>query len=102
MNLKLQAYASEEEDASISSDSGDYIDSDESEELSVQEEDLFRSLLARAGMELGSGTAPPCTADAAAVHVALRDRLLSDDITTGAFVGGLHACLDDPLKACFQ
>jgi len=54
-----------------------------------EEDDLFRSLLARAGFHLSYGDNPPLLLDPSQLQATLREKLLRDAGAVAAFLGGL-------------
>ncbi|KAK9829646.1 hypothetical protein WJX72_007078 [[Myrmecia] bisecta] len=95
----LEVYASDAEGDGVSTDADDLLDSDGSEGGMGDEEELFRSLLARAGVQLGQGHSWPVMLDSKALTAALHDKLLMDATSGAAFLAGMRVYLDDPLKA---
>ncbi|KAF6158126.1 hypothetical protein GIB67_014920 [Kingdonia uniflora] len=88
----LEVFASEDEQDPLSTDPGDLIDSEDSEGISGDEEDMFRNLLARAGFHLTYGDNP------SQPQVTLREKLLMDAGAIAGFLTGLRVYLDDPAK----
>lgn len=87
----------------ISTDGEELLDSDEGEGGDVagggeDEEDIFRSLLARAGFHLSYGDNPPLLLDPSQLQVTLREKLLMDAGAVATFLAGLRMYLDDPTK----
>eukprot|EP00899_Mesostigma_viride_P015066 jgi/Mesvir1/23560/Mv18256-RA.2 len=95
-DLEMLAYDDEHE--TMSTDPEELLDSDESEGASGDEEDLFRTLLARAGFHLSYGDNPPTLLDPSQLQVTLREKLLMDAGAVAAFLAGLRVHLDDPHK----
>eukprot|EP00854_Cymbomonas_tetramitiformis_P003916 gene3916-4879_t len=151
----LEIFASDDEQDALSTDPDELIDSEDSEGISGDEEDIFRNLLARAGLHLSCGDSPPTLMDpaqlqalalsfkgsrpllalsgssheayfeladpsrgapaifrvglvrllkgqdaaAGALQVTLREKLLIDAGSVGAFLAGLRLYLDEPEKA---
>lgn len=89
---------SEDEQDALSTDPDELLDSDDSEGISGDEEDLFRNLLARAGFHLSYGDNPPLLLDPSQLQVTLREKLLMDAGAVGTFLNGLRVYLDDPAK----
>ncbi|XP_077214729.1 uncharacterized protein LOC143849557 [Tasmannia lanceolata] len=88
----LEVYASEDDQDALSTDPDELIDSDDSEGISGDEEDIFRNLLARAGFHLTYGDNP------SQPQVTLREKLLMDAGAIAGFLTGLRVYLDDPAK----
>ncbi|KAL5729639.1 hypothetical protein ACHQM5_002563 [Ranunculus cassubicifolius] len=88
----LEVLASEDDQDALSTDPDDLLDSEDSEGISGDEEDIFRNLLARAGFHLtyGDNSSPP--------QVTLREKLLMDAGAIAGFLTGLRVYLDDPAK----
>ncbi|KAJ4958148.1 hypothetical protein NE237_025259 [Protea cynaroides] len=88
----LEVFASEDDQDALSTDPDELIDSDDSEGISGDEEDIFRNLLARAGFHLtyGDNSSQP--------QVTLREKLLMDAGAIAGFLTGLRVYLDDPAK----
>ncbi|KAK3259951.1 hypothetical protein CYMTET_31074 [Cymbomonas tetramitiformis] len=95
----LEIFASDDEQDALSTDPDELIDSEDSEGISGDEEDIFRNLLARAGLHLSCGDSPPTLMDPAQLQVTLREKLLIDAGSVGAFLAGLRLYLDEPEKA---
>lgn len=93
-----QVMVSDEEQDAISTDPDELLDSDDSEGISGDEEDIFRNLLARAGFHLSYGDNPPLLLDPSQLQVTLREKLLMDAGAIAAFLTGLRVYLDDPAK----
>lgn len=76
----------------MSTDPDELIDSEDSECVSGDEEDMFRNLLSRAGFHLtyGDNSSQP--------QVTLREKLLMDAGAIAGFLTGLRVYLDDPAK----
>ena len=89
---------SDDEQDAISTDPDELLDSDDSEGMSGDEEDIFRNLLARAGFHLSYGDNPPLLLDPSQLQVTLREKLLMDAGAIAAFLTGLRVYLDDPAK----
>lgn len=87
-----QVLASEDDQDALSTDPDELIDSDDSEGISGDEEDIFRNLLARAGFHLTYGDNP------LQPQVTLREKLLMDAGAIAGFLTGLRVYLDDPAK----
>lgn len=88
----LEVLASEDDQDALSTDPDELIDSDDSEGISGDEEDIFRNLLARAGFHLTYGDNP------LQPQVTLREKLLMDAGAIAGFLTGLRVYLDDPAK----
>lgn len=76
----------------MSTDPDELIDSEDSEDMSGDEEDMFRNLLSRAGFSLTYGdhyTQP---------QVTLREKILTDASAIAGFLTGLRVYLDNPAK----
>lgn len=84
--------ASEDDQDALTTDPDELIDSDGSEGLSGDEEDIFRNLLSRAGFHLTYGDNP------SQPQVTLREKLLMDAGAIAGFLTGLRVYLDDPAK----
>jgi hypothetical protein len=93
-----QVMVSDDEQDAISTDPDELLDSDDSEGMSGDEEDIFRNLLARAGFHLSYGDNPPLLLDPSQLQVTLREKLLMDAGAIAAFLTGLRVYLDDPAK----
>ncbi|KAF9625012.1 hypothetical protein IFM89_017061 [Coptis chinensis] len=87
-----EVMASEDDQDALSTDPDELIDSEDSEGISGDEEDIFRNLLARAGFHLtyGDNSSQP--------QVTLREKLLMDAGAIAGFLTGLRVYLDDPVK----
>ncbi|XP_059067225.1 uncharacterized protein LOC131062761 isoform X2 [Cryptomeria japonica] len=94
----LEVLASDDDQDALSTDPDEIIDSDDSEGISGDEEDIFRNLLARAGFHLTYGDNPPLLIDPSQLQVTLREKLLMDAGAIAAFLTGLRVYLDDPAK----
>lgn len=94
----LEVMVSDDEQDALSTDPDELIDSDDSEGISGDEEDIFRSLLARAGFHLTYGDNPTLLLDPSQLQVTLREKLLMDASAIAAFLTGLRVYLDDPAK----
>jgi len=79
---------SDDEQDALSTDPDELLDSDDSEGISGDEEDIFRSLLARAGFHLSYGDNPPLLLDPSQLQVTLREKLLMDAGAVAAFLAG--------------
>lgn len=88
----LEVLASEDDQDALTTDPDELIDSDDSEGLSGDEEDIFRNLLSRAGFHLtyGDNSSQP--------QVTFREKLLMDAGAIAGFLTGLRVYLDDPAK----
>ncbi|XP_050220361.1 uncharacterized protein LOC126670630 [Mercurialis annua] len=87
----LEVFASED-DQELTTDPDELIDSEDSEGISGDEEDIFRNLLSRAGFHLTYGDNP------SQPQVTLREKLLMDAGAIAGFLTGLRVYLDDPAK----
>lgn len=76
----------------MTTDPDELIDSEDSEGISGDEEDIFRNLLSRAGFHLTYGDNP------SQPQVTLREKLLMDAGAIAGFLTGLRVYLDDPAK----
>ncbi|RWW68410.1 hypothetical protein BHE74_00024064 [Ensete ventricosum] len=85
-------FASEDEQDALSTDPDELIESEDSEGISGDEEDMFRNLLSRAGFHLTYGDNP------SQPQVTLREKLLIDAGAIAGFLTGLRVYLDDPAK----
>lgn len=87
-----QVLASEDDQDALTTDPDELVDSDDSDGLSGDEEDIFRNLLSRAGFHLtyGDNSSQP--------QVTLREKLLMDAGAIAGFLTGLRVYLDDPAK----
>ncbi|KAH7433467.1 hypothetical protein KP509_07G070900 [Ceratopteris richardii] len=94
----LEVMVSDEEQDAISTDPDELLDSDDSDGVSNDEEDIFRSLLASAGFHLSYGDNPALLLDPSQLQVTLREKLLLDAGAIAAFLTGLRVYLDDPVK----
>lgn len=88
----IQVYASEDDQDALTTDPDELIDSEDSEGISGDEEDIFRNLLSRAGFHLSYGDNP------SQPQVTLREKLLMDAGAIAGFLTGLRVYLDDPAK----
>lgn len=84
--------ASEDDQDALTTDPDELIDSEDSEGVSGDEEDIFRNLLSRAGFHLTYGDNP------SQPQVTLREKLLMDAGAIAGFLTGLRVYLDDPAK----
>ncbi|CAL5057168.1 unnamed protein product [Urochloa decumbens] len=88
----LEVWASDDDQDELSTDPDELIDSEDSEDMSGDEEDMFRNLLSRAGFSLTYGdnhTQP---------QVTLREKILTDASAIAGFLTGLRVYLDNPAK----
>lgn len=85
-------FASEDDQDALTTDPDELIDSEDSEGISGDEEDIFRNLLSRAGFHLTYGDNP------SQPQVTLREKLLMDAGAIAGFLTGLRVYLDDPAK----
>ncbi|KAI4379757.1 hypothetical protein MLD38_006011 [Melastoma candidum] len=88
----LEVLAYEDYQDALTTDPDELIDSEESDGLSGDEEDIFRNLLSRAGVHLSYGDS--CSEP----EVTLREKLLIDAGAIAGFLTGLRVYLDDPAK----
>ncbi|XP_058002081.1 uncharacterized protein LOC110654018 isoform X2 [Hevea brasiliensis] len=88
----LEVLASEDDQDALTTDPDELIDSEDSEGVSGDEEDIFRNLLSRAGFHLTYGDNP------SQPQVTLREKLLMDAGAIAGFLTGLRVYLDDPAK----
>ncbi|KAK1316851.1 hypothetical protein QJS10_CPA05g01382 [Acorus calamus] len=88
----LEVLASEDDQDALSTDSDEHIDSEDSEGMSGDEEDILRNLLAGAGFHLTYGDNP------SQPQVSFREKLLMDAGAIAGFLSGLRIYLDDPAK----
>ncbi|KHN07063.1 Ubiquitin carboxyl-terminal hydrolase 12 [Glycine soja] len=88
----LEVLASEDDQDALTTDPDELIDSEDSEGISGDEEDIFRNLLFRAGFHLTYGDNP------SQPQVTLREKLLMDAGAIAGFLTGLRVYLDDPAK----
>ncbi|XP_062222774.1 uncharacterized protein LOC133921772 [Phragmites australis] len=88
----LEVLASDDDHDELSTDPDELIDSEDSEYMSGDEEDMFRNLLSIAGFSLTYGdnyTQP---------QVTLREKILTDASAIAGFLTGLRVYLDNPAK----
>ncbi|KAL7187366.1 hypothetical protein ACSBR1_037437 [Camellia fascicularis] len=88
----LKVLASEDDQDALTTDPDELVDSEDSEVISGDEEDIFRNLLSRAGFHLTYGDNP------SQPQVTLREKLLMDAGAIAGFLTGLRVYLDDPAK----
>lgn len=88
----LEVLASEDDQDALSTDPDELIESEDSEGISGDEEDMVRNLLSRAGFHLTYGDNP------SEPQVTLREKLLMDAGAIAGFLTGLRVYLDDPAK----
>lgn len=88
----LEVFASDDDQDALTTDPDELIDSEDSEGISGDEEDIFRNLLSRAGFHLTYGDNP------SQPQVTLREKLLMDAGAIAGFLTGLRVYLDDPAK----
>lgn len=88
----LEVFASEDDQDALTTDPDELVDSEDSEGISGDEEDIFRNLLSRAGFHLTYGDNP------SQPQVTLREKLLMDAGAIAGFLTGLRVYLDDPAK----
>lgn len=84
--------ASEDDQDALTTDPDELLDSEDSDGISGDEEDIFRNLLSRAGFHLTYGDNP------SQPQVTLREKLLMDAGSIAGFLTGLRVYLDDPAK----
>ncbi|XP_073138267.1 uncharacterized protein [Henckelia pumila] len=88
----LEVLASDDDQDALTTDPDELVDSDDSECLSGDEEEIFRNLLSTAGFHLSYGDNP------SQPQVTLREKLLMDAGAIAGFLTGLRVYLDDPAK----
>ncbi|KAL9230264.1 hypothetical protein vseg_005639 [Gypsophila vaccaria] len=88
----LEFLASEDDQDALTTDPDELMDSEDSEGISGDEEDIFRNLLSQAGFHLSYGDNP------SQPQVTLREKLLMDAGAIAGFLTGLRVYLDDPAK----
>ncbi|XP_074329147.1 uncharacterized protein LOC141666834 [Apium graveolens] len=88
----LEVFASEDDQDALTTDADELVDSEDSEGISGDEDDIFRNLLSRAGFHLTYGDNP------SQPQVTLREKLLMDAGAIAGFLTGLRVYLDDPAK----
>ncbi|XWS72692.1 hypothetical protein CRYUN_Cryun02cG0062600 [Craigia yunnanensis] len=88
----LEVLASEDDQDALTTDPDELIDSEDSEGISGDEEDIFRNLLSQAGFHLTYGDNP------SQPQLTLREKLLMDAGAIAGFLTGLRVYLDDPAK----
>lgn len=88
----LEVLASEDDQDALSTDPDELVESEDSEGISGDEEDMVRNLLSRAGFHLTYGDNP------SEPQVTLREKLLIDTGAIAGFLTGLRVYLDDPAK----
>ncbi|KAL8130006.1 hypothetical protein V2J09_019161 [Rumex salicifolius] len=88
----LEVLASEDDQEALTTDPDELLDSDDSDGISGDEEDIFRNLLSRAGFHLTYGE------NCSQPQVTLREKLLMDAGAIAGFLTGLRVYLDDPAK----
>ncbi|CAN6273468.1 unnamed protein product [Urochloa humidicola] len=88
----LEVWASDDDQDELSMDPDELIDSEDSGDMSGDEEDMFRNLLSRAGFSLtyGDNHSQP--------QVTLREKILTDASAIAGFLTGLRVYLDNPAK----
>ncbi|KAF8677820.1 hypothetical protein HU200_046449 [Digitaria exilis] len=88
----LEVWASDDDQDELSTDPDGLVDSEDSEDMSGDEEDMFQNLLSRAGFSLtyGDNNTQP--------QVALREKILTDASAIAGFLTGLRVYLDNPAK----
>lgn len=76
----------------MSTDPDELVDSEDSEDMSGDEEDMFQNLLSRAGFSLtyGDNNTQP--------QVTLREKIQTDASAIAGFLTGLRVYLDNPAK----
>lgn len=84
--------ASEDDQDALSTDPDELIESEDSEAISVDEDDFFRNFLSQAGFHLSYGV------NQSQPQVTLREKLLMDAGAIAGFLTGLRIYLDDPAK----
>ncbi|PKA57938.1 Ubiquitin carboxyl-terminal hydrolase 13 [Apostasia shenzhenica] len=88
----LEVLASEDDQDALSTDPDELIESEDSEGISGDEEDMFANFLSQAGLHLTYGDNP------SQPLVTLREKLLMDAGAIAGFLTGLRVYLDDPAK----
>lgn len=88
----LEVLASDDDQDALSTDPDELVDSEDSEGISGDEEDIFRNLLARAGFHLKYED------NSSLPQVTFREKLLMDTGAIAGFLTGLRVYLDDPAK----
>jgi hypothetical protein len=88
----LQVLASDDDQDELSTDPDEPIDSEVSEDISGDEEDIFRNLLSRAGFSVTYGD------NYTQLQVILREKILTDASAIAGFLTGLRVYLDNPAK----
>ncbi|KAF8693766.1 hypothetical protein HU200_039189 [Digitaria exilis] len=88
----LEVWASDDDQDELSTDPDELVDSEDSEDMSGNEEDMFQNLLSRAGFSLtyGDNNTQP--------QVTLREKILTDASAIAGFLTGLRVYLDNPAK----
>nr|CAB3447228.1 unnamed protein product [Digitaria exilis] len=88
----LEVWASDDDQDELSTDPDELVDSEDSEDMSGHEEDMFQNLLSRAGFSLtyGDNNTQP--------QVAMREKILTDASAIAGFLTGLRVYLDNPAK----
>lgn len=88
----LEVFASDDDQDELSTDPDELIESEDSDDMSGDEEDMFRNLLSRAGFSLtyGDNNTQP--------QVTLREKILTDASAIAGFLTGLRVYLDNPAK----
>ncbi|KAK8936233.1 hypothetical protein KSP39_PZI013482 [Platanthera zijinensis] len=88
----LEVFASEDDQDALSTDPDELIESEDSEGISIDEDDMFMNFLSQAGFHLTYGV------NQSQPQVALREKLLMDAGAIAGFLTGLRIYLDDPAK----
>ncbi|KAE8663425.1 FAR1-related sequence 6 isoform 1 [Hibiscus syriacus] len=88
----LEVLASEDDQDALTTDPDELIDSEDSEGISGDEDDVFRNLLSQAGFHITYGDNP------SQPQVTLQEKLLMDAGAIAGFLTGLRVYLDDPAK----
>lgn len=100
-DLDVYGNTTEEEADDLSTDPDELLELENGNPIpSEADEELFHSLLAKAGMHLANaeGDESLVHLDADALQAALRDKLLQDHSVLAAFLTGLRMYLEDPTK----
>ncbi|KAL0051235.1 hypothetical protein WJX82_004155 [Trebouxia sp. C0006] len=100
-DLDVYGNTTEEEADDLSTDPDELLELENGDPIpSEADEELFHSLLAKAGMHLANaeGDESLVHLDADALQAALRDKLLQDHSVLAAFLTGLRMYLEDPTK----
>lgn len=90
--LIWQVFASDDDQDELSTEPDVLIESEDSDGMSGDEEDMFRNLLSRAGFSLTYGD------NYTQLQVTLREKILTDASAIAGFLTGLRVYLDNPAK----